>query len=664
MTNMSMNFNRTLSASFAASAFVAWMGVAPALAAEAPAAPAAAKVSSFASSVDLGPLFRTAVQADGRLRSFESHAKTYMGYVAGSRPLKDQSFGFTYLDMIFRATDYIDRPIIYVKNKDFLGQLLQVMVEVKEIQPAEADAYLKTRLLPPSLFSHPAVRSRMDELSRDVIRTEKPVSQLRGALNVAQPALLLQELRFVAPPTGERNDPWIAMRDLAATAPRDSAHAGMARSMVPAGLDPELAGSISDTWAKLGAAWRGEDAAAVNVQIARLAELVRQVSPELHPSPGRLGLESWYFRWYGMTWVWLIYLASIVPLLMSVIYKWNGARRVGMGIFFLAIAAHTASVIIRWIVSGRWPNTNMFEAVTTAAWFGSVLALVLEFAARKSLMRNLFALGAAIGSMVALMIAYFAPTGMDSAISNKMAALDDVWLYIHTNVIIASYALIFMGGVSALLYMAYRWGRAWALKAINPVRLMILPVAMAICGYAGYVLLMHIVSPTHRLPIEKMWAVIAVIFFSGLVLVLEMFSAKARGRAGMAIEHAAAGGAGTLMAAGAQRPGFIRLAPPTLGQVFDGATMVLMELSFIMLWAGLVMGAIWADHTWGRPWGWDPKEVFALNTFIIIIALIHVRLKVRDKGLWTAVLALAGCAVMLFNWIVINFIIVGLHSYA
>ena len=76
------------------------------------------------------------------------------------------------------------------------------------------------------------------------------------------------------------------------------------------------------------------------------------------------------------------------------------------------------------------------------------------------------------------------------------------------------------------------------------------------------------------------------------------------------------------------------------------------------------MGAIWADHSWGRPWGWDPKEVFALNTFIIFALLIHTRLMVKDKGFWTAVLALIGCGVMLFNWIVINFTISGLHSYA
>jgi ABC-type transport system involved in cytochrome c biogenesis permease subunit len=100
------------------------------------------------------------------------------------------------------------------------------------------------------------------------------------------------------------------------------------------------------------------------------------------------------------------------------------------------------------------------------------------------------------------------------------------------------------------------------------------------------------------------------------------------------------------------------------GEVLDGVTMLLMQASFVLLWAGIAMGAIWADHSWGRPWGWDPKEVFALNTFVVFAILVHVRLTSKDKGLWTAWLAVAGAAVMLFNWIVINFVITGLHSYA
>ena len=133
---------------------------------------------------------------------------------------------------------------------------------------------------------------------------------------------------------------------------------------------------------------------------------------------------------------------------------------------------------------------------------------------------------------------------------------------------------------------------------------------------------------------------------------------------GGAADYVRVGGAGALILKKPDGQSYLSESGGSPAQVFDGATMVLMELAFIMLWTGLVMGAIWADHSWGRPWGWDPKEVFALNTFIILALLVHVRLKVRDKGLWTALLAMAGFIVMLFNWIFINFVIVGLHSYA
>jgi ABC-type transport system involved in cytochrome c biogenesis permease subunit len=215
-----------------------------------------------------------------------------------------------------------------------------------------------------------------------------------------------------------------------------------------------------------------------------------------------------------------------------------------------------------------------------------------------------FALGGAVSAMVALMAVHFLPATLSSNIGNMMPVLHDVWLYIHTNVIIASYCLIFMAAVSALLYLGYRvfGGRA----------------GYASMGGAG-----------------------------SLMLGGPLGGAAAGG--GAAGGSGAAGGDGRRASA---------------GQVFDGVTMVLMELSFVMLWAGLVMGAIWADHSWGRPWGWDPKEVFALNTFLIFAVLVHVRLKSRDKGLWTALLAVLGAGVMLFNWIVINFVITGLHSYA
>ena len=120
-----------------------------------------------------------------------------------------------------------------------------------------------------------------------------------------------------------------------------------------------------------------------------------RVEPGLYPSHDRLGWESWYFRAKSMTWVWLLYLPAVIVLLLALVYRWTFARRLGMGLFGLAFAFHTFAVGLRWYVSGRWPNSNMFEAVTTSAWFGCVAALALEWWARRSAMRNLFALGSA-----------------------------------------------------------------------------------------------------------------------------------------------------------------------------------------------------------------------------------------------------------------------------
>jgi len=107
-----------------------------------------------------------------------------------------------------------------------------------------------------------------------------------------------------------------------------------------------------------------------------------------------------------------------------------------------------------------------------------------------------------------------------------------------------------------------------------------------------------------------------------------------------------------------------RALPLWLHQV-DWSHLILLNMAFVLLFVGgIVLGAVWADYSWGRPWGWDPKETFALNTWIIYAILIHVRLVVKRKGLWTAWLSIAGCATMLFNWFAVNYYIVGLHSYA
>ena len=78
----------------------------------------------------------------------------------------------------------------------------------------------------------------------------------------------------------------------------------------------------------------------------------------------------------------------------------------------------------------------------------------------------------------------------------------------------------------------------------------------------------------------------------------------------------------------------------------------------------LVAGPIWAYHAWGRAWGWDPKEVWSLVTWVVYAAYLHARATAGWRGRRAAVVAIVGWAVFLFNFVGINLLVSGLHAYA
>lgn len=79
---------------------------------------------------------------------------------------------------------------------------------------------------------------------------------------------------------------------------------------------------------------------------------------------------------------------------------------------------------------------------------------------------------------------------------------------------------------------------------------------------------------------------------------------------------------------------------------------------------GLIFAAIWAQIAWTRFWGWDPKEVFALVTWLFYAAFLHLRLSRGWHGEKSAWLAVLGFAIIMFNTVAVNLVIAGLHSYA
>jgi len=96
----------------------------------------------------------------------------------------------------------------------------------------------------------------------------------------------------------------------------------------------------------------------------------------------------------------------------------------------------------------------------------------------------------------------------------------------------------------------------------------------------------------------------------------------------------------------------------------DRITYTSVAIGYPIFTAGaLIFGAIWAEVAWGQWWSWDPKETWALITWLVYTAYLHTRLVRRLRGKVSAVLAIVGFAFTLFTFFGVNFLLSGLHSY-
>ena len=89
-----------------------------------------------------------------------------------------------------------------------------------------------------------------------------------------------------------------------------------------------------------------------------------------------------------------------------------------------------------------------------------------------------------------------------------------------------------------------------------------------------------------------------------------------------------------------------------------------MQIGILLLAAGTILGGVWANYSWGRFWGWDPKETWALVTLLCYLALLHGRLAGWWGGFGLAVGSVVCFLSVMMSWYGVNFVLgKGLHSY-
>jgi ABC-type transport system involved in cytochrome c biogenesis permease subunit len=99
-------------------------------------------------------------------------------------------------------------------------------------------------------------------------------------------------------------------------------------------------------------------------------------------------------------------------------------------------------------------------------------------------------------------------------------------------------------------------------------------------------------------------------------------------------------------------------------KTLDGLLYRTVGVAFPLLSLLLITGAVWANESWGRYWGWDSKEVGALVAWMAYAGFLHTRIAHGWRGRRSAYFALLGFALVIFTWLGVSFLLPGLHSYA
>ena len=111
----------------------------------------------------------------------------------------------------------------------------------------------------------------------------------------------------------------------------------------------------------------------------------------------------------------------------------------------------------------------------------------------------------------------------------------------------------------------------------------------------------------------------------------------------------------------AQAANSLRMRLPEI-HILDRLNYQLILFGFLWLTMGIISGAVWADSAWGRYWGWDPKEVWSMTTWLTYAALLHLRMMRGWRGRRIAIYSIVGFGTVLFTYFGVNYL-PGLHSY-
>ncbi|MBZ5516407.1 MAG: cytochrome c biogenesis protein CcsA [Acidobacteriia bacterium] len=423
-----------------------------------------------------------------------------------------------------------------------------------------------------------------------------------------------------------------------------------------------------------------------------------------------------------------LYLALIAYLGASALYIASLAVRPRFTSSGLAGAAalarggflvHTTGVAVRWAAAGHAPFSNIYEMVLMFSWGVVALQLLAEWKMRVKYF-GAITLPVAALALVLMQV-------LPGEIRPLVPALQSTWLQIHVTLAIFSYAGFTLSFAAALLYFLkdgtsprtfLNWAAglvtgiygvivlaavdrgvnlllpAWDLATsqkimLGPKQPLMVPVSglgwpvVIALALAGLALASNVASTLGRRPGPVgIWAASffrAALFAQATSVVLLVL----KGNSGPYVvpeigkDVVVRLASSPFLLSGLVTALFISLAWEVLNwkhdaiveylpqrETLDNLIYKTVAISFPLLTLMIIAGAYWANRTWGSYWSWDPKEDWALITWLTYAGYLHMRQTRGWRGRRAAYMAIIGFAIVMFTFFGVTYLLPGLHAYA
>nr|UFZ13693.1 cytochrome c heme attachment protein [Fagopyrum leptopodum] len=288
----------------------------------------------------------------------------------------------------------------------------------------------------------------------------------------------------------------------------------------------------------------------------------------------------------------------LITLVINEIIELDDSLEKGMILTFSCI---TGLLGIRWIFSGHFPLSDLYESLIFLSWSFYILHMIPYFKKQKKKLSAITAPGA-------IFTQGFATSGFLAQIKQStilVPALQSQWLMMHVSMMLLAYAALLCGSLLSVALLVITFQNNISL--FDKIKLL-LNESLFFDKIQYINEKNNILQSTYLFSIRNYYRY-------QLIEQLDRWSSR------------------------------------------------VISLGFIFLTIGILSGAVWANEAWGSYWNWDPKETWAFITWTIFAIYLHIKTNINLKSENSAIVASIGFLIIWICYFGVNLLGIGLHSY-